>query len=58
MQFGSIIVIAIKQLEVCNFTRCTGAWLSRKDCKTLKIGLENTRQKRPNRYQGRRATGA
>ena len=36
---GSIIVIAIKQPEVCNFTRCTAAWLSREERKTLKSPL-------------------
>ena len=43
---GSVILVAIEQPEVCNFARCTVAWLSREERKTLKIALENARQKR------------
>ena len=43
---GSVILVAIEQPEVCNFAHCTVAWLSREERKTLKIALENARQKR------------
>ena len=43
---GRVILLAIEQPEVCNFARCTGAGLNREERKTLKIALENARQKR------------
>ena len=43
---GSIIVIAIKQPEACNFTCCTAAWLSREERKTLKAAPERARNGR------------
>ena len=30
---GSVILVTIEQPEVCNFTRCTWAWLSREEHK-------------------------
>jgi hypothetical protein len=65
---GSVILVAIEQPEVCNFTRCTWAWLSREERKALRRALEQCRRKRekshdvdrgdlaaasePNRYSG------
>ena len=38
---GRVILLAIKQPEVCNFAHCTGAGLNREERKTLNIALEN-----------------
>jgi hypothetical protein len=43
---GSVVLVAIEQPEVCNFTRVTWSWLSREERKALKAGLERARQKR------------
>lgn len=43
---GSVILIAIEQPEVCNFTRTTFAWLSREERKALRTALERARKKR------------
>ena len=43
---GSVVLIAVEQPEVCNFARCTAAWLSREERKTLKTALEKARKKR------------
>ena len=43
---GSVVLIAVEQPEVCNFARCTAAWLSREERKTLKTALEKARRKR------------
>ena len=43
---GSVILLAIEQPEVCNFGRCTVAWLSWEERKTLRTALENARKKR------------
>jgi hypothetical protein len=43
---GSVVLIAVEQPEVCNFARCTAAWLSREERKTLKDALERFRRNR------------
>jgi hypothetical protein len=43
---GSVVIIAIEQPEVCNFTRCTWAWLSRTERQSLRAALEKARAKR------------
>jgi hypothetical protein len=43
---GSVILVAIEQPEVCNFTRCTWAWLSREERKALRRALETARKRR------------
>jgi hypothetical protein len=43
---GSVILVAIEQPEVCNFTRCTWAWISREERIALKLALERARRKR------------
>jgi uncharacterized membrane protein len=43
---GSVILVAIEQPEVCNFTRTTWAWLSREERNALRRALEAARKKR------------
>jgi hypothetical protein len=43
---GSVVLIAVELPEVCNFTRCTWAWLSREERKALRRALEAARKKR------------
>jgi uncharacterized membrane protein len=43
---GSVILVAIEQPEVCNFTRTTSAWLSREERNALRRALEAARKKR------------
>ena len=43
---GSVVLIAVEQPEVCNYARCTAAWLSREERQTLKAALERARRKR------------
>jgi hypothetical protein len=43
---GSVVLIAVEQPEVCNFARCTAAWLSKEERKDLKAALEKARRKR------------
>ena len=39
---GSVVLIAIEQLEACNFTRTTWAWLSREERKALHRAIVGT----------------
>jgi uncharacterized membrane protein len=43
---GSVVLIAVEQPELCNFARCTAAWLSQEDRQALKTALEKARKKR------------
>jgi hypothetical protein len=51
---GSVILVAIEQPEVCNFARCTCAWLSREERKALRIALEAARKRREKSRQDAR----
>jgi hypothetical protein len=43
---GSVILVAIEQPEVCNFTRTTWAWLNREERIAVRRALEQCRRKR------------
>ena len=43
---GSVVLIAVEQPEVCNFARCTCAWLSREERQAIRRALEVCRRKR------------
>jgi hypothetical protein len=43
---GSVVLIAVEQPEVCNFARCTAAWLSREERTVLRRALERCRKQR------------
>jgi hypothetical protein len=43
---GSLVLLAFEVPSTCNFARCTAAWLSREERRTLKATLEKARKRR------------
>jgi uncharacterized membrane protein len=43
---GSIVLVAFEVPGTCNYARCTAAWLSWEERKTLKAALERARRRR------------